>query len=212
MDSSLDCSTFRSLGQSKNLVVGPDKNALLVFDLPEEEAADLTSATLILAPSRFFGRSMEIAVFSTQPPWAQENAAREDGLASRYPGDRGIGDDSQVLFHSGFEERDWLQHWHQMTRGEMSVVTKDEGNAFQPISGPALKTTLKQGENMALNLRYLFAKHHAEEPEEIYFRYYLRFGDNWSPDLDGGKLPGLAGPTARRAGECVSRMAATAGR
>lgn len=24
-------------------------------------------------------------------------------------------------------------------------------------------------------------------------RYYLRFGDNWKPVVDGGKLPGFAG-------------------
>src|SRR5690606_21423711 len=36
------------------------------------------------------------------------------------------------------------------------------------------------------------------EPEEAYFRYYLRLGDNWNP-LVGGKLPGFAG-TYDRAG------------
>src|SRR5690606_30973736 len=31
------------------------------------------------------------------------------------------------------------------------------------------------------------------EPEEVYFRYYLRFADDWNPTVTGGKLPGLAG-------------------
>jgi hypothetical protein len=37
------------------------------------------------------------------------------------------------------------------------------------------------------------------EPEEVYFRYYLRFGDTWNPVVTGGKLPGLSG-TYNRAG------------
>jgi hypothetical protein len=37
------------------------------------------------------------------------------------------------------------------------------------------------------------------EPEEIYFRYYIRFADDWIPDADGGKMPGAAG-TYEKAG------------
>ena len=35
------------------------------------------------------------------------------------------------------------------------------------------------------------------EPDEVYFRYYLRFDDDWRPADDGGKLPGLAGTYGR---------------
>ncbi|HRO60163.1 MAG TPA: hypothetical protein PK177_13515 [Burkholderiaceae bacterium] len=36
-------------------------------------------------------------------------------------------------------------------------------------------------------------KHAGAEPQEVYFRYYLRLGESWNPTVTGGKLPGLAG-------------------
>ena len=38
------------------------------------------------------------------------------------------------------------------------------------------------------------------EPEAAYFRYYLRFGDNWHPTVSGGKLPGLLGGAGNTGG------------
>ena len=35
------------------------------------------------------------------------------------------------------------------------------------------------------------------EPEEIYFRYYLRLGNDWNPTTDGGKLPGISATYSR---------------
>src|SRR5437660_1150006 len=31
------------------------------------------------------------------------------------------------------------------------------------------------------------------EPEEIYFRYYLKFDEDWKRATSGGKLPGMSG-------------------
>ncbi|MBC8373971.1 MAG: hypothetical protein H8E53_10285 [Planctomycetes bacterium] len=45
---------------------------------------------------------------------------------------------------------------------------------------------------------YRFKDNIGAEPEEIYFRYYLRFADDWDPQ-GGGKLPGISG-TYNRAG------------
>ncbi len=70
---------------------------------------------------------------------------------------------------------------------------------FEPFSGRALRVRLVKGQNLGLDLRYLFAKGGKPEPEEIYFRYYLRFADDWNPYADGGKMPGIAG-TYNRAG------------
>lgn len=192
-DATLDCSTTRAIGTSKRLRIGPQINTLLVFEAPAGEAAQLLSATLSLSPERLYGKSLTVGAFSTQPPWAVESVARNDGIAARYRLDEGIGGDAAVLFAAGFEHDDWLKDWKRVTPSEMAVVEAGEGNGFRPLHGKALRTTLKQGANTALNLRYLFAGHPAGEPEEVYFRYYLRLGDDWKPDRDGGKLPGLAG-------------------
>ena len=52
---------------------------------------------------------------------------------------------------------------------------------------------MPQGSNAALNLGYKFQDETGSEPEEIYFRYYLRFGDDWNQTVDGGKMPGISG-------------------
>lgn len=192
-DVTLDCSTYKGLGQSARLRISSTHNALIVFPLPARAAAQLRAARLVLYPQKLFGRSVTVGAFSTQPPWADVSVARTDGLAASYPGDARIHRDADVLFAAGFESEDWQLPWNGVARSEMSVVDVGEGNGFVPLDGKALKTTLKQGENNALNLRYLFARHHGTEPEEIHLRYYLRFGADWNPDRDGGKLPGLAG-------------------
>ncbi|EGG98175.1 hypothetical protein imdm_426 [gamma proteobacterium IMCC2047] len=75
----------------------------------------------------------------------------------------------------------------------------DEGNGFQPLSGRALTVTLPEGGRVALNQRYKFSANGFDEPEEAYFRYYLRLGDDWNQVVTSGKMPGFAG-TYDRAG------------
>lgn len=60
-----------------------------------------------------------------------------------------------------------------------------------------LKVTIKEGANLGLDLRYKFREKHGKEPEEAYFRYYLRFAENWDTPVDGGKLPGFSGTYGR---------------
>lgn len=192
-DVTLDCSTIKGIGRSPRLRISPDHNTLVVFDVPTRPAAQLRAARLVLYPEKLFGKAITVGAFSTEPPWAKASVARTNGLAARHPGDQGIAREPDVLFAADFEQEDWLSSWNRMTRSEMAIVDAGEKNGFAPLRGKALRTTLKQGENNALNLRYLFARRHGEEPEEIYFRYYLRFGTDWNPDRDGGKLPGLAG-------------------
>jgi hypothetical protein len=49
----------------------------------------------------------------------------------------------------------------------------------------------------ALNTIYKFDKQIGHEPEEIYFRYYLRLADDWNQTVQGGKLPGISGTYGR---------------
>ena len=44
-----------------------------------------------------------------------------------------------------------------------------------------------------MNVTYKFAKEIGREPEEIFFRYYLRFGSDWKQTVQGGKMPGISG-------------------
>lgn len=197
VDATLDCSTDKGNGKSKRLRIAPELNVLLVFELPKGAATDLRKARLRLLPQRLYGRSLAIGAFSTQPPWAYATKARTDGIAARYAEDVGIGADAAVLFATSFEDKDWMHDWNRLTRGNVAQVGPGEGNGFVPLAGSAIRATLSKGENTALNLRYLFRQHHGEEPEEIYFRYYLRLGADWNPDVEGGKMPGFAGTYGR---------------
>lgn len=193
MDSTLDCSTYRPIGGSQSLSVASARNTMVVFDLPEASATELDEASVVLGLNRVYGRRFAVEVYSAHPPWVAPSVAKMDGIAARYPRDGGIEDDSDVLYFMGFNDENWRTAWRSMGGGSTELLEADDERHFETLEGTALRATLKEGENTALNLQYRFAKNHGEEPEAIYFRYYLRFGDDWSPDVDGGKLPGIAG-------------------
>jgi hypothetical protein len=67
------------------------------------------------------------------------------------------------------------------------------------IDGTALKVTVPKGKTNGLNGNIRFSEKIGSEPDAMYFRYSLRFDDDWDPYLSGGKLPGFAG-TYNRAG------------
>ena len=52
---------------------------------------------------------------------------------------------------------------------------------------------IAEGATGALNTLYKFKREIGEEPEEIFFRYYLRLADDWNQTLQGGKMPGISG-------------------
>ncbi|KON82473.2 hypothetical protein PA01_11630 [Azoarcus sp. PA01] len=193
-DTFLDCSTHRSSGSSQVLRVGSDQTALLVFEPPRPRGRKLAEATLHLQAFKQYAKGVEVGVFRPAPRWADAAETVEEGLAARYPRDGNIAKDRDVIFATSFETPDWKNGWKPLSgKAAFETVREDAGNRFEPLDGAALKTTLREGENTALNLSYPLGQNGGNEPEELYFRYYLRFGDDWSPDVDGGKLPGIAG-------------------
>jgi hypothetical protein len=76
------------------------------------------------------------------------------------------------------------------------LVQADPERKFEPLRGRALRVHIEQGGHYGLSLAFPFKKHWGYEPEEVYFRYYLRFADDWTPRR-GGKLPGFGGTYGR---------------
>jgi hypothetical protein len=102
--------------------------------------------------------------------------------------------DPDVLFATGFEAADWPAEWsHVAPKKSVEVVADDPARKFAPHRGKALRARLPEGELTALGVRFDFRKKLGAEPEEAFFRYYLRLGDDWDQTVDGGKLPGLSG-------------------
>jgi len=120
----------------------------------------------------------------------------EKGLAARYPRDEGIGTDPEVIVTTGFESDAWRHDFSGGIRPTVSVVADDPERDFQPLCGNALRIKVPQGEHYGASIEYDFKKKLGYEPEEIYFRYYLRFGSDWDP-ARGGKLPGIGGTYGR---------------
>ena len=97
------------------------------------------------------------------------------------------------VFHCDFESPNWWQEWGlSKIPQRIETVDRDPARKFQPHDGKALRIRIDQEGHYGVSLPYRFAKHMGSEPEQAYFRYFLRLADDWNPRR-GGKLPGIAG-------------------
>ena len=197
VDTHLDCSTYKSQGAQSTLQVSANKSALLRFALPKSPAR-LVRAALVLASDKQYGNGAQVGLFQIAPPYARASPPAVPGLAARFPRDVGLDSHPDVIFATGFERPVWNAEWSPYSAlSTVEITASDPVRKFKPFQGSALRVPIVKGSNYGLDLRFLLARKGSPEPEEIYFRYYLRFGDDWNPSLDGGKLPGIAGTYGR---------------
>lgn len=192
-DASLDCSTYKGLGSGKSFSIGgTDHVAVLEFNLADIPAgASLVRATLTLtSTAKQYGPSRIGVMQLTIPSFDPSAGVPIQGIAWRYPGDAGLSKDPDVLVATTFDNWNWRGPWKG--GGHIEVVDKDPAGRFEPLQGAALRIEVPKGDSFGADLRYQFKEQIGSEPEEIYFRYYLRFADDWRPTV-GGKLPGIAG-------------------
>ncbi len=106
-------------------------------------------------------------------------------------------DGTQPLFHCDFDSDAWFREWGLARSPErVNLVDADPARRFEPLRGRALRVKVDEGGHYGLSLEYAFKKQLGREPEEVYFRYYLRLADDWTP-ARGGKLPGFGGTYGR---------------
>ncbi|MCG2577755.1 hypothetical protein LZ012_12195 [Dechloromonas sp. XY25] len=191
-DTHLNCSTYRAIGRIDPLVISGQENALLEFELPQYlEGRKLARARLLMTNAKGQPSTLRIGVFNTVLPAFPANAPRQ-GIAAAFENDRGIEKHPDVVFASGFDEGlMWKSKWANAS-GEIDIVRDSPSLRFVPLSGPALRINLKKGSNYGSDVRFK-TNVLGKEPDDLYFRYYLRFADDWNPTLDGGKMPGMAG-------------------
>lgn len=195
-DTHLNCTTSRSTGQGTKLKVGQGQNAIIVFPLDDVRPDGLVKAELVLASDKQFRAGASVVVFRPLLPSDQDRPS-EAGLAQAFVGDRGIESHPAVVFVDRFESASWASGWSSVSKGSTTErMPKDWEGA---IDGSALKVTVPEGKTNGLNGNIRFGDKFGGEPEAMYFRYLLRFGNDWDPSLSGGKLPGFAG-TYNRAG------------
>lgn len=104
---------------------------------------------------------------------------------------------SDIIFHCDFESERWWDEWGlRDSPKRVNSVNEDPQREFKSHDGKALRIRVEKGGHYGVSLQYRFAKQLGSEPQEIYFRYYLRLGSDWKPE-NGGKLPGIAGTYGR---------------
>lgn len=193
-DTHLVKSTYQSHGKAELLRVSADDNVLLRFDLDSQsQGAGISKATLRLFTTRQYGGA-DIGVFRCAQGHEALDVEPALGLSAKYPNDRGISEDKAVIFATDFESSAWDQEWTRAS--EMRVidtVSSDRPRKFEPLQGRALRVRIAKGSTGALNTLYKFTPETGSEPEEIYFRYYLRLGADWNQSIGGGKMPGVSG-------------------
>jgi hypothetical protein len=189
-DTHLDSSTYQGFGDDTRLRIA-ENPTLLRFDLSSiPTGATIGSATLQLWSYAEYGSSsLVVGVFRVfHDPGALPGA--ENGLAYAYAADVGVGTHPDVFEHTTFTDASWTDEWVGATAPTLELVSS--APRFEQLDGPALKVTVPAGTNTGAAFAYKFADQTGSEPEEIYFRYYVRIDQSWDPTY-GGKFPGISG-------------------
>ena len=106
-------------------------------------------------------------------------------------------DRKDEVFSCDFESDRWYEQFGMRSNPErVHVLSSDPAQKFEPLAGKAMRIKVDGGGHYGASIMYRFKNQTGEEPQEIYFRYYLRFGDDWNP-AGGGKLPGISGTYGR---------------
>jgi hypothetical protein len=189
-DTHLDSSTYQGFGDDTRLRVSSNPT-LLRFDLAAiPGGATINSATLQLWSYAEYGSSsLEVGVFRVfHDPGPLPPA--QNGLAYSYEGDVGVDGHPDVYEHTTFTNTSWSDVYANADSPNLQLVSGEPG--FEPLGGSALKITVPEGENTGSGFAFKFDDQTGAEPEEIFFRYYIRIDQSWDPTY-GGKFPGISG-------------------
>jgi hypothetical protein len=196
-DAHFSCPNHRAYGGQTTLQVGGKRTALLIFEVPMRPGHSVRSAALRMTSSRQTGTGATIGVFQGLLPGG-ETGPVEPGLAAGFVNDAGLEFHPAVWFVDRFDNVPHTRSWlNDKDVSRVRQLSRDPADKFEAFQGPALAVTLAAGTTQAMNSHIRLGKPGAAEPEEAFFRYYLRLGENWNPSLDGGKLPGLSGTYGR---------------
>ena len=193
------CPTHRSLGSEVVFRVADGYTALLGFPVPMRAGRRIVQATLVARSARLHGRSLTVEAFAAAPP-AGGQLDGAPGISDAYQRDRGLERNPDVLLVERFDTEASVRTMAEdpATRETLSLALPRDKPGFEPVDGSALRVRIRKGTNQALNRQIkLAALNGGTEPEEAFFRYHLRLGDDWDPVVDGGKLPGFAGTYGR---------------
>jgi len=119
----------------------------------------------------------------------------DDAAKPREAASAGRGD---VLLACDFEDADWWRAWGATKQPVNTALVEGEEGVRRQRQEPAGHGASRAAHGTTFG--YKFRQRICAEPEEIYFRYYLKFDPDWKNATSGGKLPGISGTTQGRVG------------
>ena len=109
---------------------------------------------------------------------------REAALAGR----------GDVVLACDFEDAEWWRAWGAAKQPVNTTLVEGE-KAFGG-KGKSLQVTVPRGEHTGTTFGYKFRQRIGAEPEEIYFRYYLKFDSDWKNATSGVLAEDAVQPSA----------------
>lgn len=196
-DVHVDGSTTNGLGTSSTWRVSSSNNAMLRFEPPDPPLVP-TTAKLVLTTTEDQYSAVTIGAYYLAPR-KREWLGETKGLAAEFPRDEGIESHPDVFmatrFDNGISCDGWTSCSHSEEVGNGRLTGDDEPpeEGFEPLDGPAFRVHYSPGDLGGGSQVYDFVAAGHGEQDDVYFRYYLRFADDFIPIVDGGKMPGISG-------------------
>lgn len=195
-DSNIDCSTVYGIGKRTSMSVAPSQSIVLSFNVPRR--TDVKYASLRVTTTAQYGNT-SVGVYQLRGPDTGQAIPVQQGIAAGYPSDRGIETNPDVVWVERFEQSNFLQRWGYSSVPSdwtAEVISSDTANGFQPLDNSAYRVRINSGTNWGASPVLKTQLAMGQQPDQLYFRYYLRLGSNYMNTPDGGKLPGLSGDTS----------------
>ncbi len=186
-DTSMNRSTYRPQGVGPScLLAAGSANVAMQFDLSAVRGK-LRKAVIVLHATAQRGKCV-VELMRLDAPAIHTGGAPKLGLAKDYPFDKDIAKHPDVVFATDFSGSDWRKLY--FTEGS---VAEPEFAQDPQLRSTYLRGKLVKGQTGSCSLDYRWSTHRQPEPEEIYFRYYVMFEEDFGSLVDGNKMPGLAG-------------------
>jgi len=186
-DVAIHASSYRSDGSKKTMDLQPEKaNVLMRFPVDTgREYPAVESAHLRLTIAKSFGSKKGVVeLYRTTPGQSAEKSTPIPGFAKNFVGDQGIDAAPGVYFATDFSGQDWNDVIGKLPGMARIANTREHGLS--------LGVTVPKGKTLGLNEEINFSRLNKPEPTHVFFRYYVKFRNDWRPAV-GGKLPGIAG-------------------
>jgi hypothetical protein len=97
--------------------------------------------------------------------------------------------DSDTYLSNVYQDdpHDWSDPWRDSSAGQRNNASSTDGHV-----GEGVRVSIDAGEHFGTAMRWRFEDNGFSEPDELWFRYYLRFPEGFT-NVGKGKLPGPAG-------------------